>query len=97
MSEGEAGNPWVAALTSFLTFGIGALLPIIPWFFVGGWPGVILGAIFSAGGLFLLGAAITPFTGLGVLYSGTRQTVLGLAAAVITYVIGSLVGASTGI
>ena len=42
--------------------------------------------------LFLIGAAITLLTGRGVLYSGTRQLLIGLGAAGITYGIGRLIG-----
>jgi len=42
--------------------------------------------------LFLIGAAITLFTGRSVLYSGFRQVLFGLAAAAITYTIGRLIG-----
>jgi VIT1/CCC1 family predicted Fe2+/Mn2+ transporter len=44
--------------------------------------------------LFLIGAAITLYTGKGVLYSGVRQVVFGLVAALITYGIGKAIGLS---
>ena len=45
-------------------------------------------------GLFLIGAAITLFTGRNVWYSGVRQVLFGLAAAAITFGIGKLIGVS---
>ena len=45
-----------------------------------------------AGALFVIGAAITLFTGRSVLYSGSRQLLFGLAAAGLTYAIGRLIG-----
>jgi VIT1/CCC1 family predicted Fe2+/Mn2+ transporter len=48
----------------------------------------------SAVGLFLIGAAITLFTGKPILFSGMRQIFFGLSAAAITYGIGSLIGFS---
>ncbi|MEN9909168.1 MAG: hypothetical protein RLZZ540_2317, partial [Bacteroidota bacterium] len=38
--------------------------------------------------------AITLLTGKGILFSGFRQVLFGLAAAAITYGIGSLIGVS---
>jgi VIT1/CCC1 family predicted Fe2+/Mn2+ transporter len=47
-------------------------------------------------GLFIIGAAITLFTGRTVLFSGSRQVAFGLAAAAVTYAVGRLVGVSLG-
>ena len=54
-------------------------------------------AIFSAIALFGLGAAITLLTGRSPLYAGSRQAVLGLAAAALTFVVGSVIGGVAGI
>lgn len=97
MSEGEAGNAWVAAATSFVTFSIGAVIPLLAWLLVGGNVALIASGLLSAGGLFLTGAVTTLFTGRGVLFSGGRMMVFGLAGAVLSYGIGVLIGAGTGI
>jgi VIT1/CCC1 family predicted Fe2+/Mn2+ transporter len=97
ITEEESGSPWVAAIVSFLMFGAGALLPVLPWFFVGGATGIGTSIAFSALGLFLLGALITFFTGRTVLRSGLRMLGFGMAAAAISYGIGSLIGVSTDI
>ena len=97
MSEEEAGSPWVAAITSFLTFSVGAIIPVLPWLVVGGAAGVAASAIASAVGLFGVGAAITLYTGRGILFSGARMLGFGLAASAITFGIGRLIGVSTGI
>lgn len=88
------GSAMEAAITSFLLFAIGAILPVIPFFFSGGIQAVIYSASLSAAGLFLIGASITLFTGKSVWYSGLRQVLFGLLAAAITYGIGSLIGVS---
>jgi len=90
------GSAREAAITSFLLFAVGAILLVIPFFFMGGISAVILSAIFSAAGLFLIGAAITLFTRRSVLSSGLRQMVFGLTAAVLTYLIGRLTGVNLG-
>lgn len=88
----RGGNPWTAALTSFLLFAVGAVIPVVPFVWLDAWPGALVSAAAGAVGLFALGAATVLFTGRGLLWAGTRQTVLGLAAAGITFAIGSLFG-----
>jgi VIT1/CCC1 family predicted Fe2+/Mn2+ transporter len=83
-----------AAITSFLLFALGAILPVIPFFFVGGTQAILLRAGLSAIGLFVIGASITLFTGKNVWYSGFRQVLFGLMAAAITFGIGKLIGVS---
>ncbi len=95
MAEGEAGNPWTAAGTSFALFAIGAVLPVIPWFFVGGNLGILLSVILAGLGLFAAGAATALVTGRGMAFSGGRMLLFGLVTAAITFGIGRIIGAST--
>jgi VIT1/CCC1 family predicted Fe2+/Mn2+ transporter len=97
MAPEEVGNPWVAAATSFLLFAAGAILPVLPWFFVGAPLAVFLSAVVAGIGLFVAGAATSLFTGRSFFYSGARMLVFGLAAAAITFAIGRAIGVSTGI
>lgn len=92
--EDLKGSAMEAAITSFLLFGIGAIIPVIPFFFFDGYLSIILSAVFSAVGLFGIGAAITLFTGKSVWFSGMRQVIFGLIAAAITFGIGRLIGVS---
>ena len=82
---------------SFLLFSTGATLPVLPFLFSGSYTAVAGSAALSAVGLFTVGAGITLLTGRSAWYSGLRQVVLGLAAAVITFGIGTLVGNVAGI
>lgn len=93
----DLGSPWSAATASFVLFAIGAVIPVVPFFFGHGGPYIIASAAASGVGLFVLGAGITLLTGRPVWRSGIRQVALGLAAAAITYVVGGLVGGVTGI
>jgi len=92
--EDLKGSAMEAAITSFLLFSIGAIIPVIPFFFIGGMQAVIFSTVLSAFGLFLIGASITLFTGKNVWYSGFRQVIFGLAAAAVTFGIGKLIGVS---
>jgi len=86
------GSAWEAAGASFLLFAVGAAVPLLPFFFTHGLPGVFWSAGASATGLFALGAAITLMTGRSALWSGLRQVLIGLAAAALTYGLGRLIG-----
>jgi VIT1/CCC1 family predicted Fe2+/Mn2+ transporter len=88
------GSAMEAAVTSFVLFAVGAIIPVIPFFMFDGYTAIGLSAILSAGGLFLIGSAITLFTGKSIWFSGFRQVLFGLIAAAITFGIGKLIGVS---
>jgi VIT1/CCC1 family predicted Fe2+/Mn2+ transporter len=88
------GSAWEAAITSFILFAIGAIIPLYPFMFLEGKNAIFLSVASSVVGLFGIGSAITLFTGKSVFFSGTRQVVFGLLAAAITYGIGALIGVS---
>jgi VIT1/CCC1 family predicted Fe2+/Mn2+ transporter len=88
------GSAWTAAITSFVLFALGAIIPVAPFIFTGGMPAVFISIGLSALGLFGLGAAITLFTGKPVWKSGLRMVVFGLLAAAVTFGIGRLIGVS---
>ncbi|RIK43773.1 MAG: rubrerythrin family protein [Chloroflexi bacterium] len=90
------GSAWVAAITSFILFSIGAIIPVLPYFFVSGGIAIALSIGLSAVALFVIGAGITVITGTSAFRSGMRQVLFGVAAAGLTFGIGRLVGTSLG-
>ncbi len=90
------GSPLEAAVYSFILFSIGAIIPVLPFMFTHGIHAIVISVAASAAGLFLIGAAITLFTGRNVWISGFRQVVFGLAAAAVTFGIGKLLGVAIG-
>jgi len=90
------GSAWAAALASFLVFMLGAIVPVAPLFFVGGTTAIVLSTAVSGIALFLVGGAITLFTGRSVLSSGMRQLAIGAAAAGVTFGLGRLLGVAMG-
>lgn len=90
--EDLGGSAWEAAITSFLLFASGAIVPVLPFLFLHGFAAVVVSAVVSGVGLFAVGAATTLFTGRTVLYAGMRQVLFGLAAAAVTYIIGHFIG-----
>ena len=88
----RGGSAREAAMSSFVLFTIGAVVPIIPFLVARGIGAVTESLAVSALALFGIGAAITLFTGMPVWRSGGRQLLLGLAAAGVTYGVGRLIG-----
>jgi VIT1/CCC1 family predicted Fe2+/Mn2+ transporter len=88
------GSARVAAITSFVLFALGAMVPVLPYLLASGTEAVVASIAISGLALFGIGAAITLFTGRPVWISGGRQILLGLAAAGLTYGVGSLLGAA---
>jgi len=88
------GSPWSAAAGSFLAFTLGALVPVVPYLITSGAVAFWASLLASLAGLFLLGIGVSRFTHRDPLRSGMRQLLLGLTAAVVTYAVGTLLGAS---
>lgn len=87
-------SPVTAAVSSLLSFTVGALIPLLPYLF--GATSVVLSAVLAFLALFATGALTSRFTSRGWLYAGSRQVILGALAAIVTYGVGHLVGANIG-
>jgi len=88
------GNPWSAAGISFALFALGAVIPVVPFFFLSSTEGVAVSALLSLAALFILGAVTSLFNGRSTSFSGARQTIIGAAAAALTYAAGLFFGAA---
>ena len=93
LSPIDSNSPFVAAVSSFALFAFGAILPVIPWLIADGLVALLSSIGLGAVGLFTLGASVTLWTGLNVVYSGLRVLFFGLVAAGVTYSIGFALGA----
>ncbi len=83
-------SPLVAAVSSFVAFSFGAIVPMLPLIF--GWSSLVAVASISAVGLFASGAIIARLTARPSWFGGGRQLLLGVLAAAVTYSIGTVVG-----
>jgi len=92
--EEMGGSAWTAAGSSFCLFATGAIIPVVPFFFLSGYLGIAVSAALALLGLFGIGAGISLLTGRGVLYSGLRQVIFGLLAAGVTFGLGRILGVS---
>ena len=90
----DLASPMLAAVSSFVSFSLGAVLPLIPLLLglTSPWPTVVISLL----ALFGCGALVTRVTSRTWWYGGIRQLVLGGAAAGITYLIGEAIGTSVG-
>lgn len=88
-------SAWQAAVMSFLSFSVGAILPLFPWFFAEGSSAVIASIIIGGLAALALGAAIGFMSGRNVLGTAVRQLAVAAIAAAVTYSVGHLLGVST--
>ena len=80
---------------SFVSFAVGAILPLFPWFFATGSAAVIASVIIGSIAALALGAAIGFMSGRNVVGTALRQLAVAAVAAAVTYGVGSLLGVST--
>ncbi|MHB1871673.1 MAG: VIT1/CCC1 transporter family protein [Steroidobacteraceae bacterium] len=88
------GSPWGAAGSSFLAFAVGAAVPLMP--FLAGAAGVVAvvaAAALTAATLFVVGLAISLFTGRHALRGALRMVLIGSATGLLTYLLGRSLGA----
>jgi len=88
----QLGSPNGAAVSSFLAFSVGALIPLLPWFFGSGTAAVVASVVLGLAACAVVGALLARFTGRSVLFSAGRQMGIGAVAGAVTFFVGSLVG-----
>lgn len=92
LDPSELGSPWTAALSSFVSFVIGAFIPVLPFLLSSGRIAVVVSAALSFTALFGVGALVSIFTARGPLVSGGRMVAIGVLVSAITYGVGWLFG-----
>ena len=91
------GSAWAAALSSFLFFASGAIIPVLPWIFgLSGITAVVLALVLVGIALMSTGAAVGVLSGAPPLRRALRQLAIGFGAAAVTYALGLLFGVSMG-
>jgi len=92
VSLDDKPSPWVAAISSFLCFAVGGVIPLLSFLF--GSSSLVLGLAIGAVGLFAAGAVSSRFTVRTWWGGGLRQLMFGVIAAAATYGVGMLIGVS---
>jgi VIT1/CCC1 family predicted Fe2+/Mn2+ transporter/rubrerythrin len=92
LTEDALSNPVQSALTGSISTAIGAFIPIIPFFFLTGFPAVIAAAVISLIAHFAVGAAKSLVTVRSWWSSGLEMTIVGAIEGAVTYSIGFVLG-----
>jgi len=95
LSEERMPNPLMSALSSSVATFFGAMIPVLPFFFLGGLTAVIVAAFVSLVAHFAVGASKTLVTGRNPFVSGGEMTIVGAVEGVVTYLIGILISPVT--
>jgi len=88
----ELGSPVKAGVSSFLSFALGALLPLLPWLIGSGGAATVASVVVAGVAALVVGGVLAVFTHRPVVWSSLRQLLISAAAAAITFGIGSAVG-----
>jgi VIT1/CCC1 family predicted Fe2+/Mn2+ transporter len=89
VNPSEKPSPWIAAISSFVMFAVGAIVPLVPYLlgFESLWAGIVCGGV----GLVIAGGLAAKFTGRPIWWASLRQLLFGGVAIAATYVVGTLV------
>jgi len=90
---GSMGSPRGAASWSFVSFAVGAVIPLLPWLFAG--DALLATAVGSGVALLAVGGIATRLTHQNPWFGALRQLAVGALSAAVTYGIGRLVGVAT--
>ncbi len=94
LDPSQLGYPWMAAISSFLAFGLGAIIPLLPNLFTEGLLALMLTIAVSGVATVGIGVLLGIITGKNPLWGGGRMLLAGTIAAGVTYGIGSAIGIS---
>jgi VIT1/CCC1 family predicted Fe2+/Mn2+ transporter len=89
----DTGKPTAAAISSFIAFAIGALIPLFPWFFAEGTGAIVASATLGLVAAATVGAILARFTERSMVRTAARQVSWAVAACTVTWLIGSWLGA----
>ncbi|MBA3961875.1 MAG: VIT1/CCC1 transporter family protein [Chthoniobacterales bacterium] len=94
LSQHHFPNQWTSAFSAALSTAIGAFIPIIPFFFMTGFPAVIAAFVISILAHFVVGAVKSLITIRSWWASGFEMTMVGVLEAAVTYSLGLAFGAA---
>jgi VIT1/CCC1 family predicted Fe2+/Mn2+ transporter len=94
LNPDDLGSPWRAAISSFAAFAMGALIPLVPFFFDATRNGIVLAVLLSALALLAVGGLLSLFSGRSFWLGSLRMLAIGAAAGGATYGIGRWIGVS---
>jgi vacuolar iron transporter family protein len=91
------GSPVQAALSSFISFALGAFIPLLPWLITRGTAAIVASVVLSVVASLTVGVVLATFTKRSRTQAALRQLLITAVAAAVTYGIGRAIGTGTGI
>lgn len=88
----QLGSPWGATISSFVSFTMGAVVPVLPYALGATGSAFLLSGVLSAIALFTVGSVLALLSRKGFLRGGLRMLLIGMVTAGVTFTIGSLIG-----
>lgn len=95
ISPDSLGRPIEAAASSFVSFGVGALVPLAPWFVIGGPAAAGASAALALLAAVIIGVLVSSATGRAWPRLVFRHLLLTVIPAVVTYGLGTAIGVTT--
>jgi len=96
LNPDELGSPWGAAISSFLAFAVGAMIPLLPFLVLAHHGALPISIGLTAIALFSVGATLSLFIGRGAFTGGLRMLLIGGGAGALTFLIGRMLGVAMG-
>ena len=98
LNPDDLGSPWGAGISSFISFGCGAGVPLVPFLVMRstGTPTLIATAALTCCALFVIGLTLSLFTGRDALKGALRMVLIGTGAGVVSFVVGRALGVAIG-
>jgi VIT1/CCC1 family predicted Fe2+/Mn2+ transporter len=97
LNPDELGSPIKAALFSFIAFAMGAFVVVVPYLFTGGNLALVIAIALAGLAMLVVGGAVGRYSGRGIWHGALRQLMVGTIAAGVTFAIGRIIGALTGL
>ncbi|WP_291478932.1 VIT1/CCC1 family protein [Corynebacterium sp.] len=93
----DGGSGMSAAVSSFLCFAVGALVPVLPLLIgMAGLPAIIVSGVLVGVVLLVTGALVGMLSGMSPWKRALRQLAIGFGAAAVTFSLGSLFDVAAG-
>lgn len=92
LNPDDLGAPWGAASSSFASFALGAVVPLLPYIFLGGAPALIAALVLAGLTILVVGGLTARLSYRSPWFGGARALLIGAVATSVTYVVGRLVG-----
>ncbi len=96
LSPDAMASAWAASGSSFAAFGVGATLPLLPWFIGGGSAAMIASLVIGLVAAALVGLLLARFTERSRWRTMTRQVAVAAFSCGITFLLGNLFGSGVG-